>query len=207
MYGRELARSGVLAYNPGVPATGATSTLWPALLGLLHLALGAGPATVLATKLLGLGLLAAAAFVATRAAAGADFLPALAAVALVVLHPPLLAGSVSGMEVSLTAFGGAALLLALRSGAGAYGVVAALAPLARPELGALGLGLPLVYLVLKVAGYAVASYLLGCKLLRRRVGEGGIPGPMAAGITFVTSFFVIAAIFVAASISTRCRWP
>lgn len=61
----------------------------------------------------------------------------------------------------------------------------------------LGLVLPLVYLVLKVAGYAVASYLLGCKLLRRRVGEGGIPGPMAAGITFVTSFFVIAAIFVA----------
>jgi hypothetical protein len=43
----------------------------------------------------------------------------------------------------------------------------------------------------------VASYLLGCKLLRRRVGEGGIPGPMAAGITFVSSFFVIAAIFVA----------
>lgn len=61
----------------------------------------------------------------------------------------------------------------------------------------IGLVLPLVYLVLKVAGYAIASYLLGCKLLRRPVGEGGIAGPMAAGVTFVTSFFFLAAIFVA----------
>jgi hypothetical protein len=60
----------------------------------------------------------------------------------------------------------------------------------------IGLILPLAYLVTKVAGYAIASYLLGCKLLRRRVGEGELVGPLASGIAFVTSFFVLAAVFV-----------
>lgn len=63
----------------------------------------------------------------------------------------------------------------------------------------IGLVLPFVYLVLQVAGYAIASYLLGCKLLRRPIGEGGLLGPMTAGITLVTMFFVIAAVFVTTS--------
>src|SRR5512133_1449677 len=40
VYGREIANGGYPAYNPGIPATGATSLLWAYWLAVLHLVLG-----------------------------------------------------------------------------------------------------------------------------------------------------------------------
>ena len=36
VYARSLARSGTLAFNPGVPSTGATSTLWTLMAAVPH---------------------------------------------------------------------------------------------------------------------------------------------------------------------------
>src|SRR5260221_441696 len=41
--------------------------------------------------------------------------------------------------------------------------------------------LPIVYGVMIWAGQIAASYVVGCKLLRRRFGEGSAMGPIAAG--------------------------
>lgn len=142
VYGRELARTGLLAYNPGAPATGATSPLWAALLAIPHLWRGSSESVVLAIKLMGLGLHVTTAMVAARVIGGPPRVVRACAV-LLVLYPPLLAASVSGMEIPLATLLCAALLAALRSGsAPAYGIAAVLAPLARPELGALVLALP-----------------------------------------------------------------
>ena len=103
VYARELARSGVLAYNPGVPATGETSPLWAIVLAVPHAIAGASIA-VLLTKLVGFAMHAASAVfiaLAIRDVCGeARLLPALGGV-LVALHPDLVAASVSGMEVPL----------------------------------------------------------------------------------------------------------
>src|SRR5215470_20035635 len=47
VYAREFARSGMLAYNPGIPATGETSPLWATILSIAHL-LATEPARVVA---------------------------------------------------------------------------------------------------------------------------------------------------------------
>ena len=60
VYARELARSGALAYNPGVPATGETSPLWAIVLAVPHAIAGASIA-VLLTKLVGFAMHAASA--------------------------------------------------------------------------------------------------------------------------------------------------
>src|SRR4029077_20025823 len=44
------------------------------------------------------------------------------------------------------------------------------------------------------AGQIAASYVVGCKLLRRRFGEGSAMGPIAAGSLFVALFFVAGAV-------------
>ncbi len=54
--------------------------------------------------------------------------------------------------------------------------------------------LPLVYAMMVWAGQLAATYLLGCKLTRRRVGEGGVLGPIVAGSAFVALFFVAGAV-------------
>jgi hypothetical protein len=147
VYGRELARSGMLAYNPGVPATGATSPLWAGLLALVHLCLASPGGVVLATKLLGLALLAACALLAPAAVGAGEGKVGWLVAALLLLHPPLLAASASGMEVSLAALSAFGLLaLARRGRAPAYGAACALAPLARPELVLLALALPVARL-------------------------------------------------------------
>jgi hypothetical protein len=53
--------------------------------------------------------------------------------------------------------------------------------------------LPFVYMLAIWTGQIAASYVLGCKLVRRRVGEGGLMGPVAAGTLFVSLFFVASA--------------
>jgi hypothetical protein len=52
--------------------------------------------------------------------------------------------------------------------------------------------LPFLFLLAAFFGYAAAVYLLGSKLLGRRIGsEGGMVAPIAAGTAFVTLFYAI----------------
>jgi len=54
--------------------------------------------------------------------------------------------------------------------------------------------LPLLYGLVLFAGQVAASYVLGCKLLRRTVGEGGVMVPLLVGTLFVALFFVAGAL-------------
>jgi hypothetical protein len=54
--------------------------------------------------------------------------------------------------------------------------------------------LPLVYCLAIWAGQIAATQVLGCRLLRRRLGERGPMGPIAVGSLFVAVFFVLGAI-------------
>ena len=56
VYGRSLARWGMLAYNPGIPATGATSPLWAVVMAVPHLATSRPAAMLLGVKAIGLAL-------------------------------------------------------------------------------------------------------------------------------------------------------
>jgi hypothetical protein len=49
--------------------------------------------------------------------------------------------------------------------------------------------LPVFYVLLVLAGMVVGTYVLGCKLLRRRLGEGGHMAPIIAGSTLVAAIF------------------
>src|SRR4029079_13531847 len=52
--------------------------------------------------------------------------------------------------------------------------------------------LPFLFLLAAFFGYAAAVYLLGSKLLGRRIAsEGGMVAPIAAGTAFVTLFYAI----------------
>jgi hypothetical protein len=150
VYGRSLARSGVLAYNPGVPATGATSPLWALVLALPHAVTSQLPALLLGTKLLGFALHVVAAlllFVAFtwRAPVG---VAELVGCMLMAFHPDLVSASISGMEVPLATAAACGLLLAaVGPGALVYGVLSFVAPLARPELTLVCLALPLALLI------------------------------------------------------------
>ncbi len=54
--------------------------------------------------------------------------------------------------------------------------------------------MPFLYFGLSFAGYLAGAYVLGCKLTRRRLGEGGQLAPIAAGSLLVTIFGVIGAV-------------
>jgi hypothetical protein len=58
----------------------------------------------------------------------------------------------------------------------------------------LGILLPLIYAVVIYLGQIAATYLLGCKLARRRLGENGLLLPLVAGSLVVAAFFVVAAV-------------
>jgi hypothetical protein len=146
VYGRALARSGSLAYNPGFPATGSTAPLWSLLMALPHLVAADAGSAVLLTKLVGFLLHATTAVLIGRALyVGSDrLLPSLGGALLVALHPDLVAASVSGMEVPLaTAFAAGLLLGVQRLGPGAYAALCLVAFLSRPELAVVGVLLPL----------------------------------------------------------------
>jgi hypothetical protein len=55
--------------------------------------------------------------------------------------------------------------------------------------------LPFVYLLAIWAGQIAGSYVLGCKLLRRRPGEGGLMGPIMVGTLLVALCFGLGAGF------------
>lgn len=54
--------------------------------------------------------------------------------------------------------------------------------------------LPIFYVLLVMAGLVVGTYVLGCKLMRRRLGEGGQMAPILAGSTLVAVIFIAAAL-------------
>src|SRR5262249_44815423 len=54
--------------------------------------------------------------------------------------------------------------------------------------------LPFVYIAVVYAGQIAATYVLGCKLMRRPLGGGGVPGPLIAGSLLVASVFGFGAI-------------
>jgi hypothetical protein len=58
----------------------------------------------------------------------------------------------------------------------------------------LGILMLLVWPVLVYAGQVSATYVLGCKLMRRRLGEGPVLGPVAAGSGFIAALFALAVI-------------
>ena len=62
-----------------------------------------------------------------------------------------------------------------------------------------GILMLLAYPVLVYAGQIAATYVLGCKLMRRRLGEGPAIGPIAAGSALIAVVFVIAAVSFAFS--------
>ncbi len=141
VYGRAVAAGGMLAFNDGVPSTGATSPLWAYLLGGIHL-LASGSGAVLAwTRGLGLLLHALAAALVARIVLRASGSRAVAGVAGLLLGacPPLAVAAVSGMEVPLAcALLAAALDRHLADRAWTTGLFLGLAGLARPELGLAG---------------------------------------------------------------------
>lgn len=188
VYGRSLARSGMLAFNPGVPATGATSPLWALVLALPHLVTSRLPALLLAIKLLGFTLHLLAAFLLLKAFAwrGRVGLPELAGCMLVAFHPDLVSASMSGMEVALATVAASGLLLAARgSGVVLYGLLSFVAPLTRPELTLLCFALPAALFIRRdhrrlltlggaaCLGTAVAYCLMGA----RNLTVSGLPLP------------------------------
>ena len=58
----------------------------------------------------------------------------------------------------------------------------------------IALFMPLVYLGVVYGGQLAATYVLGCKLTRRRLGEGGVTMPMIAGSVLVASIFFLGSI-------------
>jgi hypothetical protein len=54
--------------------------------------------------------------------------------------------------------------------------------------------LPLVYVAVLYVGQLAATYVLGCKLTRRRLGEGGVAMPLISGSLLVASIFGFGAI-------------
>ena len=58
----------------------------------------------------------------------------------------------------------------------------------------IALFMPLVYLGVVYGGQLAATYVLGCKLTRRRLGEGGVTMPMIAGSLLVASIFFMGSV-------------
>ena len=54
--------------------------------------------------------------------------------------------------------------------------------------------LPFVYMAVLYVGQLAATYVLGCKLTRRRLGTGGVTTPLTAGSVLVASIFGFGAI-------------
>lgn len=136
VYGRELARSGTLAYNPGVAATGSSAPLWTGFVALAHLIVPGTGLRLVFIKVLGLVLhLLTALLVYLALADGSPPRLRLAGAALVAFHPDLISASVSGMEIPLAALLAASLGYAVgRSNVLLYGTLSAATVLARPEL-------------------------------------------------------------------------
>jgi hypothetical protein len=183
VYARELSRTGLLAYNPGLPATGETSPLWAVILSVPH-HLGDVSTVVAAAKIVGFALHAAsAALIAlvVLSSGGSKWLAVLAG-SIVGLHPDLIAASVSGMEVPLaTLAGGFVAYATVRRSARLAAIAGTVAFLARPETAVFAVLLPLVYSMrcgyqkcLPITGAALAGSVaaLVCVAIRNTMVSG-----------------------------------
>ena len=149
VYARELARTGMLAFNPGIPATGETSPLWAIVLAPLHAITSQTSTTVAVTKIAGLLLHGASVFLIAFAVLRrfpASRPEILLAAALTAGHPDLVSAAVSGMEVPLATcvIGGIAMATLTRS-ASALAILGALAYAARPETAVMAVVLPVAF--------------------------------------------------------------
>lgn len=149
VYARELARSGMLAYNPGVAATGETAPLWPLLLAPIHRLAGSVESILVLTKLVGFALHVAACTILGVVLARLDSRRralAFAAAAIAALHPDLLAASISGMEIPLAELVTAGAVAATVSGSHAALAVSGAAAIgARPELAVMAAVVPALF--------------------------------------------------------------
>jgi hypothetical protein len=147
VYARELARTGMLAYNPGIPATGETSPLWALALAPLHAIIADPRSVVAATKIFGFILYALSALCVANAIARYSQTAVPAAFlggALAVMHPDLAAASVSGMEVPLASLTIAfALYAAFRQQPLWLIAAAAATTMSRPETAVIAASFPL----------------------------------------------------------------
>ena len=148
VYAREWARTGLLAYNPGVPATGETSILWALLLGILY-KIGGSPSALVLTKIVGFLLHAAAAVTIGFALAplfGARRWLVWTAAALVAAYPNLVVASVSGMEVPFaTLVIAVAVFASIRGRTILLAVLGAIAIGARPEVPVIVAAFPFLF--------------------------------------------------------------
>lgn len=187
VYGRELSRTGMVAYNPGEPATGETSLMWAAVAAAAHAGAGTAAEAIARTKWLGFALhaAAAAALACGALAPGASRTASFLGAALVLFNPALLAASVSGMEVPLASCVAVGLAAAAARGTPLIVFAASfVAPLARPELAACSLVLaalmPLARgcsrrrAVVAAAGGTAACFLT---LAVRNLSVSGFPLP------------------------------
>ena len=153
VYARSLATSLTFAYNPGVPAAGATSLLWPILLAPVQALSQSTEAYVLGVRFLGFVLHWGAAVVVfwvisrpveeDRCSGTRRRLEGVAASLILGLHPDLMAAALSGMEVALSEFVLALVLLAAITGKRMLlFFVALFAFLSRPEMAVLTLLIP-----------------------------------------------------------------
>ncbi len=188
VYGRSIARELTLAYNPGEPATGATSPLWAAIDALPHLVSANVSVIVALIKLIGWGFHIATVFLLFAALdrdEDSRFVAVLAATT-VLFHPDLIAASVSGMEVSLATF-----VAALSAWACATrrpvitGVAAAAAAVARPEVAVFAFFLPTLVLfrdrrremIRHLVAATLGSALIWGALVARNMHVSGLPLP------------------------------
>ena len=147
VYAREFARSWLLAYNPGVAATGETSPLWAMVLAPIHRWAPTVEAVVAATKVFGFALHATAAAtiawtVSLKTRETQSFVWFGAALALV--HPDLVAASVSGMEVPLASLMVAVVVAGVIHGSWPTVMISAmLATLSRPEAAVIAASFPI----------------------------------------------------------------
>ncbi len=149
VYARELARTGMLAFNPGIAASGETSPLWAIVLAPLHAITSQTATTVVLTKIAGLLLHGASVFLIAFALLRR--IPQsrpeiLLAAALTAGHPDLIVAAVSGMEVPLaTCVIGGIVMATLARSTSALAILGALAYAARPETAVMAVVLPVAF--------------------------------------------------------------
>jgi hypothetical protein len=159
VYAREFARSGSLAYNPGIPATGETSPLWAVMVAVVHRVSSDAGVTVALTKALGFALHVASAALLAIVLGRAAVVPLVvsASVALAAFHPDLMAASVSGMEVPLATLIIAAVVAATLTNAIWWvAALGAVAVVGRPETAVIAVLFPLLFAIRQPNGWRLA---------------------------------------------------
>jgi hypothetical protein len=194
VYARELARTGTLAYNPGIAATGETSPLWALVVAPAHWVSTDWQRTVTLTKAIGFGfhLLTVAVLVSTLTSLVETRTRILCAgsAALVGIHPHLVAASVSGMEVPLATF---VVALAFRATvmnrAVLLAVVGAVSVVARPEVLLVVVALPVVFWTAKSRFRAMKLSAAGTAGVFVSLTALGLRNYLVSGLPLPATFY------------------